>query len=258
MAAAAVLFLVHGTAGGSAILQNDRGSAGDIRGTTIIVTLLTDEATYKWDLQDESDLARIRTVNRYLDIACDYISRQVSGYGGEAKFINDFYTNSDLIYHVSVDRSMVTTEEYSFNESAIWDVIDDIDVDSLKSKYDADNVVFLAVFNTDEASSAITCTRNWYPGMPNDNEIVFLYYVDYGQVNPPAVYAHEILHTFAAPDLYQTDEDFGITSGNIAALQERFPNDIMLTCSNLETGEYVYDRITNEITELTAKYIGLT
>ena len=93
--------------------------------------------------------------------------------------------------------------------------------------------------------------------MESDNEIVFLYYIDYGQVNPPAVYAHETLHTFSAPDLYTTDPDFGITSRNLSGLQDKYPNDIMLTCSDLSTGEYVYDRITNEITEVTASYIGL-
>lgn len=44
MLAAVIPLLLNGTAYGSAILQNDRGSVGDIRGTTIIVTLLTDEA----------------------------------------------------------------------------------------------------------------------------------------------------------------------------------------------------------------------
>ena len=35
-------------------------------------------------------------------------------------------------------------------------------------------------------------------------------------------------------------------------------NDIMYYCSDMETGEYVYDRVTNELSELDAYYAGLT
>ena len=240
---------------------NDNGSAGNINGTTIVITLFVSDVEYGWDVKTYDDVQRIDTVNEYLSMAGDYLEDQVSRYGGEAVFITDFISNKDLAYYIRVNRNMENAEldgDYGANEEALWINIDEqIDVDALKAKYQADNAVFLAVFNTDVTNPAITCTRNWYPGIESDNEIVFLYYIDYGQVNPPAVYAHEILHTFSAPDLYAADPDFGITSRNLSGLQDKYPNDIMLTCSDLSTGEYVYDRITNDITEVTASYIGL-
>ncbi len=240
---------------------NDRGSAGDINGTTIVITLFVSDVEYGWSVKNNEDIERIDNVNEYLSIAGDYLEEQVSNYGGEAEFITDFITHEDLAYYVRVDRNMENVEferDYDANDEVMWSNIDEyIDVDYLKEKYQADNAVFLAVFNTDVNNPAITCTRNWYPGMESDSEIVFLYYIDYGMVNPPAVYAHEILHTFSAPDLYTTNPEFGITQGTIIGIQNKYPNDIMLTCSDLRTGDYVYDRITNEITEITASYIGL-
>lgn len=54
--------------------------------------------------------------------------------------------------------------DYDANDEVMWSNIDEyIDVDYLKEKYQADNAVFLAVFNTDVNNPAITCTRNWYP-----------------------------------------------------------------------------------------------
>ena len=111
--------------------------------------------------------------------------------------------------------------------------------------------------NSDINCSAITCTRNWYEGMPYDYEIVYLFNYDSGLINGPAVYAHEILHTFGAPDLYAEDEEYNISSDFLDYIAKTEPNDIMLTCSDLDSGEYLYDSINNEVTEVTAYYVGL-
>nr|MCR4961854.1 hypothetical protein [Lachnospiraceae bacterium] len=37
---------------------------------------------------------------------------------------------------------------------------------------------------------------------------------------------------------------------------DNLPNDIMFNCSDEVTGEYLYDGITNEISEVTAYYVG--
>ena len=38
---------------------------------------------------------------------------------------------------------------------------------------------------------------------------------------------------------------------------KKLPNEIMYTCSDIGTGEYLYDRVSNEVSGLTAYYIGL-
>lgn len=237
------------------------GSAGSIEGRTAVVTIFVDEENYAWDFNSEEDVQKRDNVNLYLGIAGKYLESQVASYGKHAEFVTDFVANPDLYYRVRINRDMTSGSSYSWyedNDEAVWDAIDRyVDVDAVMEAHDADNVIFLTVFNTDEASPAITCTRSWYQGMPCDYEIVYLYYIDYQLVNPPAVYAHEMLHTFGAPDLYQTWDYYGITDDNIYALQRKCMNDIMLTCSDPVTGRYVYDRVPNELTDITAFYIYL-
>lgn len=232
------------------------GSAETPDGTTIIVTIFASDPTYSWDMSSSDDKKTIANINDYLGIAGDYIESVVSSYGKDANFISDFEKDSDLAYYTNVDVNM---EGDSGLDEAIWSYISsNIDVDGLMSKYHADNVVFFTAMNTDKNSKAVTCTRNWYDGMPYPYEIVYLYNVDYQEINPPAVYAHEIFHAFGAPDLYSTDEEFGIDDADMTYFQENIPNDIMLTCSDLDSGNYLYDRVSNDTTELTAYYIGLT
>ncbi len=231
------------------------GSAKRIEGTTLVVTIFASDASYSWDFRTEEDQEKRENVRTYLDIAGDYLTEQVANYGANATFITDFEEYEDLCYEVTLDADLENDEEAT---EAFWTYIDEnIDTVSLKETYYADNVIFLAEMNTDETTSAISCTRNWYEGMPYDYEVVFLYYVDGGEVNPPAVYAHEMLHTFDAPDLYTEDDDYGITTATVRLVEAFYSNDIMYTCSDISDGTYVYDRITNEITEITARYLEL-
>jgi hypothetical protein len=80
-----------------------------------------------------------------------------------------------------------------------------------------------------------------------------------GEEEPPAAYAHEILHTFGAVDLYDTsDENLGATKKFVRYIGKHDANDIMYTVYNEKTGESEYDRISNRLTALDAYYIGWT
>lgn len=75
----------------------------------------------------------------------------------------------------------------------------------------------------------------------------------------PSVIIHEILHLFGAPDLYAPDaQDIGylITMGFVDYCKENYPQDIMLSTYDRETDKRLPDRITQEITDITAYYIG--
>ena len=76
-------------------------------------------------------------------------------------------------------------------------------------------------------------------------------------VDCPACFAHEILHTFGAPDLYYAGMS-NITQEYIDQIKDSGLNDIMRITSDPNTYQYVYDDITNEITDITAYYVGLT
>ena len=155
----------------------------------------------------------------------------------------------------------ITDQEYIDNgecDTVVWNFIDkNIDEDALKQKYNADNIVYMVFVDSDERNTAITCTRSWYEGMESDDEIVYLFNIDSQCLNGPAVYAHEILHTFGAPDLYVEDSLYNITSDFLNYVNENMSNDLMLTCSDATTGDYLYDSINNEVGEVTAYFLGL-
>ncbi|MBR1798070.1 MAG: hypothetical protein IJ757_08720 [Clostridiales bacterium] len=239
--------------------RNTGGSAGDLEGRTIVITIFVSDENYVWEPIGE-DIASAVKVRDFLGIAADFLERAAAGYGRKAWFTTDFISNRDLCYTVEFD-SVVADEDIVYNgqiDNMMWQFIgENINEEALRQEYRADNVVYMAVMDTDVRSDVITCTRNWYPGMPSEAEIVYLFNFDYGQLNPPAVYAHEILHTFGAPDYYMSSYEYGITDEFVNYVQRQMYNDIMYSCSDVQTGEYLYDRITNEVSELTAYYVGL-
>ena len=241
-------------------LENDYslGTAGELEGRTLVVSVFVDDYNYSWNPHSETDLNSIENINSYLGIACGYLTDVASTYGKEADFIYDFTENEDLKYFTSFNCD-TTESDAMYAETNMQAYIDEkIDTEGLQKKYKAENVIYFMFVNTDENSTGITCTRNYYDGIPYPYEIVFAYNVDCGVVNCPAVYAHEMLHAFGAPDLYYEDEEYGITSDFLAYVEEYMPNDIMYYCSDISTGDYVYDTITNDFSELDAYYVGLT
>lgn len=246
----------------SAYSSRDTGGSSDkLRGSTLIVMIFASDADYSWDFDDPDDMEKINNIQEYLNIACDYLTEQASSYGVKTWFTSDFMDHSDLMYKLQSDE-VLTDEQglyYGDADEAAWDFIDEnIDEDHLRDKYRADNVIYFMAMNTDASCDTLTCTRVWYPDTDNDAEIVYLLNVDLGTVNPPAVYAHEILHTFGAPDLYDTNPEFGISRNFLDYVNSDMPNDIMLTCSDPVTYSYVYDRVPNDLGEVTAYYVGLT
>ncbi|MCR5657035.1 MAG: hypothetical protein K6G06_06195 [Butyrivibrio sp.] len=235
--------------------DSSRGSAVTPDGKTVVVSIFVSEHKYKWDYDSDSDKEKISDINKYLGIAGDYIEDVVHDYGKEAEFVTDFVENPDLMYTVTLDEDMTNTD---YVDSPAWEYIDsNVASEEIKEKYQADNVIYFMLFNTNKKSDSISCTRNWYTGMDYPYEVVYLYNMDYGMTNCPAVYAHEMLHTFGAPDLYQVSKDFQIHKDFVNYVEENLPNEIMLTCSDYRTGEYDYEKVTNEVSDLTAYYIGL-
>lgn len=235
--------------------MEDHGSVSHCSGNTVICSVFVNDRQESWDFSKTEDMTRREQILTYLGIACDYLQEQAEAYNWSLDFIYDFDAEDDLAYTCSMDLD----HDSDGWESGIWSYIDEhIPTEALLKKYDAENILFLTCMNTDENNTAITCTRSWYPGMPYPYEYISLYFMESGIVNPPAVYAHEILHCFGAPDLYAADEEYGIDDSFVALVGEKLPNDIMYCCSDMDSGDYVYDRITNEISEVTAYYIGWT
>ncbi len=237
-------------------LQFPHGTADTPAGRTIVVSIFGDYEDYTWDFDSDIDLNTKDKVNRYLKIAGDFIEDAAAAYDISSEFITDFYENPDLCYQVSLDYDM--SDQYMRDDIVMKYIHKNIDTDALMEKYDADNLIFFYIMNTDYKNRSTTSTRDWYEGMKYPYEVVYLFTIDDVEANCPAVYAHEMLHTFGAPDLYQCDEYYGIDKKALQYIERNYPNEIMYTCSDRRSGKYHYDRITNEVSSITAYYIGLT
>ena len=239
-------------------IKFSHGSAETPEGNNLIVTLFASDPEYSWDMSRSEDLQRVENVKKYMGIATEYIEDQAAKYGKNCNFIYDFEENTDLKYQNNFDIKL-ESEDYEKIDDVLTDYIENnIPVDDLLEKYDSQNMVFMIVMNTDERNKTITCTNTWYQGTIYPYETVLMYYMDEGDVNPPAVYAHELLHAYGAPDLYTEDEDYKIDKKFLMYVEKNMENDIMYVCSDIDTSEYLYDRITNDFSELDAYYVGLT
>lgn len=250
------LLLTAGCAAKHPVQQDfTHGSAGAAEGRTLVISIFADDPNYAWTDSAE-DTARMAECCAYLRIAADYTADVAAAYGKRADVIADFEAHPDLCYCAAFPTSMVSDDGA---DEAVWQFIDaEIDVPGLLAQYDAPHCVFFLFLNTDAASGPITCTRTWYDGMPSPYEIVYLYRMDSGVVNCPAVYAHELFHAFGAPDYYMPDPEFAIGEDFVAYAAQTMPYDIMNCCSDPATDTYIYDAIYNPVSDLTAYYIGLT
>ena len=77
-----------------------------------------------------------------------------------------------------------------------------------------------------------------------------------GEAESPATYAHEILHLFGAPDLYEGSSDPYVDEALVRYVADTYPGDIMLSTYE-DDGSSRFDAITKEISPLTAYCLGL-
>ena len=77
-----------------------------------------------------------------------------------------------------------------------------------------------------------------------------------GEAESPATYAHEILHLFGAPDLYEGSSDPYVDEALVSYVADTYPGDIMLSTYE-DDGSSRFDAITKEISPLTAYCLGL-
>ena len=138
--------------------------------------------------------------------------------------------------------SFLEIEPYKYEEIKNLMMIDNIDILNLKNKYEADNIIFIYFFNTDNTNSAITSTYNL------DIDIVNVFPENNEYIIPPATYAHELLHTFGAPDLYF--ENRTINQEYVDYLLENDSDDIMFKVTDTSV-------IIDDFSDLDAYYVGL-
>lgn len=221
------------------------GSAGSLKGTTILVSIFASDASTSWD--ETADAALMEKSLQHLTVAAEWLTQKAAAFRTEASFVYDWSQESDLRYSAAFDEDLVVfnSGKYAKQEAFIQE---NIDADALKEKYRADNLVYLFFFNTAYTSDV----RPWSLGYTTNEdyltEFTNLYLKFGGYDAPPATYAHEILHAFGAHDLYY--------AGN--GISQSFVN----YCTKIESNDIMYtvnagDTITNEFSKLDAYYTGI-
>ena len=222
------------------------GSADALEGRILVISVYADGPGSVWDLDQARDRDRVAATQRYLRVAAGYLEDVAADYGGQAEFV------------IAPIRVAALPDPAAEDDEAVWAWIErSLNVRALMRREGADGCAFIVFLNLDDEADELTCTRSWYPGMPVSYEIVYMPYMAGGVVSSPAVYAHELLHTFGAPDLYMEDEALNIGADFLGCVRTQLDNDIMYTCSDPVSGEYRYDEVTNEVGEVTAWYAGL-
>ena len=233
------------------------GSSGSLDGTVAVVTILVDDAVNVWDIENsQKDQQTFDTVYNDVKIGCEWITKACAEYGRDVSFVWDWDQHEELIYDVSVNG------DASKDDNGIYDEIQsfiraDIDSEGIKKSLGANGIIYLACVNTPPSNTNTSMTRMWEYYNPIYEEVCLMRMYCDGELEPPSCFAHEMLHTFGAADLYE-EGMYGITSEYVEYAESINLNDIMRTNDDPKTESYVYDRIPNKITDITAYYIGLT
>lgn len=242
------------------------GSAGDLKGTTLIITIFSDDAKTSWELDKADDLEAYSMAYSNIGIAADWITQAAAPYS-DAAFLWDWVEYPDLVYFTNTSYDM--NEVFEAGEYAdligayedFWGYIDaNIPTEQLMEKYGAENAVYLALFDSDFEQTITSRTRSWADAswMSYPYEVAYMFIRSCGSFSAPAGFAHEILHCFGAPDLYISTE-YGITDEYVQWAKEQKINDIMrVTFDNEDNHTRYYDHISNEMTDITLYYLGLT
>ena len=223
------------------LYSGPNGTADTIDGKSVIISIYANDEVVTWNHDLEDDKLKIDDTFNNLTIATEYLTQEVAKYNKIAEFIYDWHKFSDLRYEATFNDNIVDNYNDKYITQKEW-IIDNIDILKLKKKYEADNIIFVYFFNTNNTNTAITSTYNL------DIDIVNVFPENNKYIIPPATYAHELLHTFGAPDLYF--ENATINQSYADYLIETGSNDIMFKVTDTSV-------IIDDFSDLDAYYVGL-
>lgn len=242
--------------------QLPRGSADSCTGTIAVVSIYVSTPSYSWDFTSPDDKTTRSDTLKYLKLATGWIETQAASWNKYVDFRCDWTVNSDLYYEAKMSDEILNNSGAKGIEE-VWQYIADgtEPIDDIKTKYGASGVVYMIFVNTPSNYNRNSCTIVCDEGFVYPYEFCRIYCNSIDGEENPASYAHEILHTFGAPDLYKADDfgnNYGTTDELVAYVSENLPNEIMNATYDIETGLPYYTKISNELTEITAYYIGWT
>lgn len=241
-----------------------RGTCDKLEGTTVVVSIFASDNSTSWNFDNEADVQLYNDMCLYMRRGLDWLEGEAGNYGKNVKFISDFMADKDLFYQVKLDDDFGDGQNHIATVKIFMDENMSGVGAKLMEKYNADNILFAFFFNMPEDTPMVSCAYPFYGtyrgyDMPYEAAL-FSSYV-YGAQQGPAMYAHEVLHLFAAPDLYYADEggnNFGITQEFVDYCEANHKNEIMFSNYDIYNNCVDTEKVTNDLTDLTAYYIGWT
>ena len=237
--------------------QRRYGSAGLLAWPSVLVSVYLDEAGgAAWD---EAAIAQSRET---LAEAVAWIETQCAAYNVDADIAFDDGTpDSGLFVHAGYDGSFaggVDSAESDGFYAAVYDLCAELDTPELREKYGTSSIGFLIFLPV--AGASFTMVHYLEDGDDYYHEFSCLYradaYTGPDAFETPAVYAHEILHLYGAPDLYEGSSDYYVTPALTAYVEQTWPDEIMLDTYG-PGGTLVYGGVEKQIGPLTAARLGL-
>ena len=240
--------------------QKAYGSAALLTDATVLVNVFLNDAAHGQTWDAESRAAAVQRTQ----LAVDWITEQAAGYEAAVNLICDRSadgSDSTLTRSYLVQSAMQGGEN-SEESSAFLDEMDtlcaSLAADSRLAAYGARHIAFL--FFLPISGTSFTMAHYADDGDSFYYEYSCLYKTDAytdGEAESPATYAHEILHLFGAPDLYEGSSDPYVDEALVSYVADTYPGDIMLSTYE-DDGSSRFDAITKEISPLTAYCLGLT
>ena len=214
---------------------NPLGSAAELPGRTLLVTVFANDAGTAWDFSTSADMETLGFMHAYIGSAAEWITQQCSTYGVEAEFLYDWGVYPEL----SCTADLSEAELVRFDTTQYQTQKEFVDyyfpAETLKQKFHAQNVIYIFFFNTDKHNTV----RSWCATDQGnfDTEIINIFVNNYIPENyyylaPASTIAHEILHCFGAYDLYGASED--IPQAFVEFCAQTFSTDIMYTVNEGE------------------------
>lgn len=238
------------------------GTCKELEGKTVVMSIAANDATTSWDFNNAADVETLASISNKVFIGLEWIKEQGKNYGKNIEFIYNWDEDNELFYTADLSA------DYSSGQSNLQDQKCFIDenlssyADKLLTKYDADNILFMYYFNEPKDTGFIcfaTPFQGTERGMDLPYETVCVDKYVYGAEQGPATYAHEILHLFGAPDLYSVDMDgsnYGMTEEFVSYCEQNHINEIMYSTYDPYNTTIPLDKVSNELTDLTAYYLG--
>ena len=235
------------------------GSSGKLEGTIAVVTMFLDDTRSSWNFNKKKDVEMYDYVYYDMQVACDWITKSCKDYGRKVNFIWDWDKHPELCFSGEKIYINATNENEDIHSEVQYLIRNYIDSEKIKKSLGANGIIYVACFNTSARNSVTSMTDAWSREYPINEEICYMFMRCDKDVEVPAMFAHEMLHTFGAPDLY-TPGMFGITQEFVNYIESSKSNDIMGFRTGLipNTDTLDYDNVPNVLGELTAYYVGLT